>query len=128
MVAVVARAWKAEASLPVTCSRLKRHRPQGQPGGACVEVPGGQVGQRAGLPVGDDLLDHGMVAVVALGLQRLKGAVGEELVVAPGGEQLALLTHGGWFGQVTDAAHLSNHPFHFRVRGSCINPLRAIRP
>jgi hypothetical protein len=43
------------------------HRPQGQPRGVGLEVPGGQVRERAGLPVRDGLLDHSVAAVVEFG-------------------------------------------------------------
>ncbi|MFI0481981.1 hypothetical protein [Actinomadura sp. 9N215] len=69
MVAVVALAWKAETSAPGGAQQVERDRPQHQPGGVGVEVPGGQVCQGPGPAVGDDLLDHSVVAVLALGLQ-----------------------------------------------------------
>ena len=81
------------------------HRPQDQPGGVGVEVPRGQVGEGSGFAVGDDLFDDGVVAVLAFGLERLGGVVGEERVVAPDREQLALFAHDSGFGQVADAAH-----------------------
>jgi hypothetical protein len=62
---------------------------QGEPGGVRREVPGGQVGERPVVPVGEDLLDDGVVAVVRLGLDRLERAVGEDGVVAPGTVEVA---------------------------------------
>ena len=52
--------------------------------------PEGQVRQRPVVPVGENLLDDGVVAVVFLGLDHLEGADGEHGVVAPGAEQLLL--------------------------------------
>jgi hypothetical protein len=45
-------------------------------------------------PVREDLLDHGVVPVVALGLGHHERAVSEQGVVAPEGEQF-VLTFGG---------------------------------
>ncbi|MFJ6619933.1 hypothetical protein ACIQOW_20455 [Kitasatospora sp. NPDC091335] len=42
--------------------------------------------------------------MLELGLERGEGAVGEDGVVTPGGEQLAL-TSGGFSAQPGDAAH-----------------------
>ncbi|WPW27167.1 hypothetical protein P6B95_07000 [Streptomyces atratus] len=44
-------------------------------------------------------------AVLPLGLERRRGGVGEERVVVPDREQLALLADDGGFGQVKDPAH-----------------------
>jgi hypothetical protein len=49
-----------------------------------------QVGRRAVFEVGVDLLDDRVLTVVFLGLDQLDLGVGDEGVVAPGGEQLAL--------------------------------------
>ena len=46
--------------------------------------------QRTVGPVREDLLDHGMVAVLLLGLEHHERGVGEHGVVAPDGEQLVL--------------------------------------
>src|SRR5207344_2267981 len=73
----------------------------GQPGGVRREVTGGQVRERAVDEVGDELFDDGVVVVVGLGGEHRQRAVGEDGVVAPGGQQLAL---GGW-GQAADPAH-----------------------
>ena len=51
--------------------------------------------QRSVDPVGEDLLDDGVVAVLVLGLDQLERGVGEDRVVAPGREQLAL-PGGAW--------------------------------
>lgn len=51
-----------------------------------------------GLELGDDLLDDGVPAVDLVGLDRAQGGVGDERVVAVGGEQLTLgaaVTGGG---------------------------------
>lgn len=48
------------------------------------------MGQRPAGQVGEYLLDHGVVAVLLLGLQQGEGAIGEHGVVAPGREQLFL--------------------------------------
>ena len=53
-----------------------------------------QVGQRAVGPVGEDLLGLGMAAVLLLGLQHGERRVGEDRVVPPGGDQLALAGGG----------------------------------
>jgi hypothetical protein len=62
----------------------------GQPGGVGAELAGWQVSEGPVVEVGEDLLDDGVVAVLLLGLDELVGAVGEDGVVAPGGEELAL--------------------------------------
>ena len=46
--------------------------------------------ERAVGDVGEDLLHDGVVAVLLLGLDQLERGVGEDGVVTPGGEQLAL--------------------------------------
>jgi hypothetical protein len=76
---------------------------ESQPGGVRGELPRGQVGEGPVVEVGVDLLDDGVVAVVALGLDGLERGVGEERVVAPGGEQLAL-PGGGVLVLVADPA------------------------
>jgi hypothetical protein len=55
-----------------------------------VNLPEGEVGEGPVVEVGVDLLDDGVAAVVALGLDGLERGVGEDGVAAPGGEQLAL--------------------------------------
>lgn len=74
-----------------------------QPGGVGGECPGWQVRERAVVPVGEDLLDDGVVAVFFFCLRQDERRVGEYGVVAPGGEQLAL-PRGGLRAQVADAA------------------------
>lgn len=59
----------------------------------------------SGLAVGDDLLDDRVVAVLPLGLEGLEGTVREDGVVAPDGEQLALLADGSGFGPVDHPPH-----------------------
>ena len=44
--------------------------------------------------VGEELLDDGVAAVLLLGLDELERGVGEDGVVAPGGEQLTLARCG----------------------------------
>ena len=66
----------------------------GQPGGVGGELPRGQVREGAVVEVGEDLLDDGVAAVLLLGLDELERGVGEDGVVAPGGEQLALARCG----------------------------------
>ena len=59
----------------------------GQPGGVGGELPRGQVRQRPVGPVGEDLLDDGVAAVVLLGLDGLERRVGEDRMVPPYREQ-----------------------------------------
>ena len=61
-----------------------------EPGGVGIENTGRETGERAGAQVGDDLLDDGVVAVLALGLDQFERRVRENGVVAPDGEQLVL--------------------------------------
>ena len=75
-----------------------------EPGGVGGERAGGQVGERAVGPVGEDLLGLGVATVVLLGLDELIRRVGEDGVVPPGGEQLALPGGRGVAVEVTDAA------------------------
>jgi hypothetical protein len=58
-----------------------RHGGDGQPGGVGGELPRGQVRQRPVGPVGEDLLDDGVAAVVLLGLDGLERRVGEDRMV-----------------------------------------------
>jgi hypothetical protein len=61
------------------------------------------VGKRAAGDVGEDLLDQRVVAVLPLGLDELERGIGEDRVVAPGGEQL-VLPGGCFLVQVADPA------------------------
>ena len=61
-----------------------------RPGAVGVELPGGEVGERLVLEVGDHLLDHGVPAVLGLDQGDLLGAVGDEGEVAPVGPELGL--------------------------------------
>ena len=71
-----------------------------QPRAVGGELPGGQVGQaRARLEVADGQLADGVAAMVGVQPGHGAGPVGDEGVVAPGGEQLGLLT------LVADATH-----------------------
>ena len=54
--------------------QVVRHGRDGQPGRVGGEDPGGQVSQRAAGDVGEDLLDDGVVAVLAFGLDELERA------------------------------------------------------
>jgi hypothetical protein len=53
-------------------------------------LPRGKVGQRPFFEFGDGLLDDRVVAVAIVGLDHAQRAVGDERVVAVGGEQFAL--------------------------------------
>jgi hypothetical protein len=53
------------------------------------------VGEGAVLELGDDLFDHGVVAVALVGPDRVQGGVGDERVMPVGVEQLALPGMGG---------------------------------
>src|SRR5690606_33053794 len=97
--------------------QVVRHGPQGQPGGVRLEVPGGQVGERGGLPVRDRLFHDGVLPVVQFGLKHAEGAVGEDRVVAPGVEQLAL--PGGRFRAQ------ASHPAHDQTGGDVFALLAA---
>jgi hypothetical protein len=81
---------------------------QREPGGVGVEHPGRQVRQGPVLQVDDDLLHDGVGAVGEVAGDGVLAAVGEERVVAVGGEQLALLAAAGaacaWL-QALDSAH-----------------------
>jgi hypothetical protein len=61
--------------------QVVRHGGDGQPGGVGGELPRGQVRQRPVGPVGEDLLDDGVAAVVLLGLDGLERRVGEDRMV-----------------------------------------------
>ena len=64
------------------------------------------MGQGAVLELGDDLFDDGVPPVGQVGLDRVEVAVGDERVVAPGREQLALdRAVGGQRLQAADPAH-----------------------
>ncbi len=63
---------------------------QGEPGGVRGELPRGQMRERTGFEVGDDMLDDRVAAVVGFGLEHRQGRVGQDRVVTEGGEQLPL--------------------------------------
>ena len=67
-VAASARVNFPPAVTPMRAGQVERDRGRDQPGGVGLEPPGGQVRQRAGLEVGDDLLDDRVPAVLGLGL------------------------------------------------------------
>src|SRR5665648_246852 len=69
--------------------RQGRERDPGRVGGVAAR---GQVGQGSVLELGDHLLDDRVGAVALVGLDGVQGRVGDERVVTPVGEQLAL--HG----------------------------------
>jgi hypothetical protein len=101
-VAPRALAWARLARAPTARSRLQLIAAQAsQAALAGKEPPAGARG--AVVPVGEDLLDDGVVAVVFLGLDHLERAVGEHGVITPGGEQFLLPAAGG-AGHVADAA------------------------
>jgi hypothetical protein len=62
-----------------------------------------RVAPRAVAQVGEDVLDDGVVAVLALGRHERVGRVGEGVVIPPGGEQPAL-PRGGLLVPVADPA------------------------
>jgi hypothetical protein len=61
------------------------------------------VGERAVGPVGEDLLGLAVATVLLFGLDLRERRVGEDRVVPPGGEQLALAP-GGVAAEVPDTA------------------------
>jgi hypothetical protein len=69
---------------------VERHRGKHQPGGVRGELSRGQVRQRPGLELGDDLLDDGVVPVGCLRGQHRRRAVGEHGVMPVLGEQRGL--------------------------------------
>ena len=91
---------------PARHARIPRHpsrqphpriadRQTGQQGtNASSSVNIWQVREGAVVEVGEELLDDGVAAVLLLGLDELERGVGEDGVVAPGGEQLALARCG----------------------------------
>jgi hypothetical protein len=83
--------------------QVEGHRGDDQPGGVGGEPAGREVGERSVVPVGEDLLHDRVAAVLGLGLDQLERGVGEDRVVAPGGEQLAL-AGGGLRAEVADPA------------------------
>ena len=76
-----------------------------QPGGVGVELPRRQVRQWPVDQVGEDLFDHGVAAVLGLGLGQPERAVGEHRVIAVDGEQLVLALGGGLGVEPAHAAH-----------------------
>ena len=89
---------------PTARARLWAITAQCQPGGVGHELPRGQVRQAGALELGDPLLDDRVPAVVGLDLGDVAGAVGDERVVVPGGEQRQLAAGGG-----ADPAHHQPH-------------------
>ena len=76
IVAVVARAWKAPARVTGGPGEVVGDRPQHQSMPRCaVKTPLGRWASAEACRVGDDLLDDGVVAVLALGLQHLEPRV-----------------------------------------------------
>ena len=70
--------------------QVVRHGGEDEPGPVCGEMTGWQVGEGPGVQVGDDLLDDRVAPVLAFCLQYFERGVGEDGMVAVGGEQLAL--------------------------------------
>jgi hypothetical protein len=91
----------AGGEYPGGTGQVERDHRVRQPGGV-GRVPAGQVGQRAVLEFGDDLLDDRVVTVLLVGLDDTEGAVGDERVVPVGGEQLTL---PGWLEPFHPAHH-----------------------
>src|SRR5690606_8454473 len=87
------QAWAGEHG--EGAGEVVRDRDAGQPGVVSVEPARWQVGQGSVDEFGEDLLDDGVAAVVSLGLFQDERAVGEDGVVAPHGEQHALVVHCG---------------------------------
>ncbi len=74
------------------------HDGQGELGGVGHELRGREVRESGALEFGDPLLDHRVPTVVGLDLRDVAGAVGDEGVVVPGGEQRQLSARGGLGG------------------------------
>jgi hypothetical protein len=75
---------------PGGAQQVAADRGERQPGRVGGERARRQVRERPVGPVGEDLLGPGVAAMVFFGLDDLEWGVGEDGVVAPGGEQLAL--------------------------------------
>ena len=75
----------------------------GQPGGVGGEEPDGRCASGPSVTSAKTCSTIGVVAVLSLGLDQLERGVGEDGVVAPGGEQL-VLAGGGLRVQVADPA------------------------
>ena len=88
---------------PGSAEQVVRHGRDRQPGRVRGEDPGRHVSQGSAGDVGEELLHDGVAAVLPLGLDQLERGVGEDGVVAPGGEQL-VLPGGGLLVQVADPA------------------------
>jgi hypothetical protein len=58
---------------PGGAQQVVRYCRDDEPGGVRREMPGGQVGEGAGVQVGVDLLNDGVIAVLALGLDARTG-------------------------------------------------------
>jgi hypothetical protein len=84
MVAVVALAWTAEASVPAALVRLNAIAVSTSQAELAANTPEGKVRQWPILQVGDDLLDDGLAAVVGFDVQHRKRRVSEPGVVSPG--------------------------------------------
>ena len=70
--------------------QVVRHGCDRQPGRIRGKYPGRHMSQGTAGDVGEHLLHDGVAAVLPLGLDQLERGVGEDRVVAPGGEQLVL--------------------------------------
>ena len=78
MVAPLALAWNAEARHPAARSRLCAMAARVSQAAFAAKRPDGQMSQRPAGPVREDLLDHGVVAVLLLGLEHRERGVGED--------------------------------------------------
>jgi hypothetical protein len=96
---------------PGSAQQVMGHGRDDEPGGIRGENIR-EVGEGAVVPVGEDLLDDRVAAVLGLGLHELERGVGEDRVVTPDGEQLTL--PGG--GQQV-AADLARHALRLSYAG-----------
>lgn len=83
MVAVVARAWNAEARAPVARVRLCPIAHSTAQAALAWKDPEGRWASAPAAAFGDDLFDDGVSAVLGLGLEHLEVAGDEHGVVAP---------------------------------------------
>ena len=82
-----------------------------RPGAVGAVVPGGKVRQCLGLEIADDELDLGVLAVLSVDVVHRLGAVGDECVVAPVGEQLGLIFLGVQVHAADDQALIAERRF-----------------
>jgi hypothetical protein len=99
--------------------QVVRHGRDRQPRGVRGEHPGWHMSKGSAGDVGEDLLHHGVVPVLLLGLDQLERGIGEHRVVAPDGKQL-VLPGSCLLVQVAD-------PADHQPRGDCLALLRRER-